>query len=407
VKTESICILTTGYPKWPLLPGEFPNGKYVHDMAIAFVNAGHKVYVVTHNYGESKSYEVKDGVEIYRFNYFIKKWQILTKGNAGIPENLKKTGSKLLVPFYFLMMFFKSWNLIRKKNIDIINAHWAIPTGFIAVFLKYMTRKKLVTTIYGAELFPVIKGNMTILKPFIKYALNKANMVAGISKATVDAAIEISKRQDIHIIPDGIDTIKYTPGDRSTGLLNKYGINNERAVFFTGNMIERKGHKFLLQAISYVIDKIPDVKLILGGKGPMYDELIELRKKLKLQDIVIMPGFIPDDEIIPLLQSVDLYVLPSCIDKNGDTEGSATAALEAMACGTPSIITEVGGNVGAIIEGKGAFYCEHANSHDLGLKILTYFNLDFQNIFMPVHARDHVINNFSWKVVVENYENII
>ena len=404
---KSICILTTGYPKWPLKAGELPNGKYVHDMAVAFVKAGYRVYVVTHNYEDSKNFQVQEGVEIYRFNYLFKKWQYLKKGTAGIPENLKKFKSKLLVPLYFLVMFLKTINIIRKKNVKIINAHWAVPTGFIAVFVKFITQCKLITTVYGAELFPVLKSRMKFLQPFIKYALNKADNVAGISKATVDSAIEISGRKDIHIIPDGIDIDKYKPAERNIKIPSKYKINNEKIVFFTGNMIERKGHRYLLEAMKYIKNERSNIKLILGGKGPLFDEIFDLRKELDLDDIVIMPGFIPDDEIIQLLQSVDLYVLPSCIDKNGDTEGSATAALEAMACGTPAIVSKVGGNIGAIFDGKGAYYCKPANVKNLAKKILHLLEDEKLHKERRKKARIFVSNNYSWEIIINKYIKLL
>jgi len=344
----------------------FPNGKYVHDMAVAFYRKGFKVHVVTHNYNDSKSYEVKDGVQIHRFNYFIKKWEYLTRGSSGIPENMRDVRSILLIPVYFLIMFIKALYIINKYKISIINAHWAVPTGFIAVFIRMFTGGKLITTVYGAELFPAEKGKLKILKPFIRYALQRADVVAGISGATVKSAKAISSRTDIKIIPDGIDIIKYRPGERNGKLLSKYGVKtNEKAIFFTGNMIERKGHVHLLLAMKVLVKRHSNIKLILGGRGPLYNHIYNTRSSLELEDVVVMPGFIDDKDIIPLLQSVDIYVLPSCIDKRGDTEGSATAALEAMACGTPAVISKVGGNIGAINDGTGAYYFQPENSKEM------------------------------------------
>ena len=146
-------------------------------------------------------------------------------------------------------------------------------------------------------------------------------------------------------------------------------------------------------------------KLILGGKGPLYENILRLRKKWNLEEYVELPGFLPEDDMVPLLQSVDLYVLPSCIDKNGDTEGSATAALEAMACGTPAIISKVGGNIGAIVEGEGAFYCKPADGEDLADKIIFLFDQKWSE--MDKKAVLYIQNNFTWDVSIKKYEEQI
>ena len=116
-----------------------------------------------------------------------------------------------------------------------------------------------------------------------------------------------------------------------------------------------------------------------------------------------MPGFIDEQDLVPLLQSSDLFVLPSCIDKNGDTEGSATAAFEAMACGTPAIISYVGGNIDAINENEGAYYFENSNSQDLAKKmILLLTDNDVYNKNKKT-ARDFIVSKYAWDVTISQY----
>lgn len=406
VLNQSVCILTTAYPTWKEGKNEVPRGKFVHDMAKSFVKIGYNVFVITNRGAGTRDFEQKDGVNIYRFHYFFPRWEVLTKGD-GIPENIKKLRNKLLVPLYFFCFALKAISIIRKNRINIINAHWAIPTGYIALWIKALTHKKLVTTIYGAEIFPIISGKMKVLKPFVRKALNNADIVVGISEATVDSAKELCDRKDIYVIPDGIDIEYYKPGPANTKLLEKYNCKDKKVIFFTGRMVERKGHRYLLEAMRYVKDKLPTTKLILGGKGELFEELKNLRREWKLEEFVEMPGFIPEEEIVPLLQSVDLFVLPSCIDKNGDTEGSATAALEAMACGTPAIVSKVGGNIGAIQDGNGAYYFNTADAEDLADKIcmlLANYEIYKEN---ELTARKYIIDNYSWGITISRYEKYI
>ncbi len=398
-------MITTSYPAWNEGENEFVRGKFVHDMAKSFVKEGIDVYVVTQHGKGTKRFERRDGVNICRFHYFFPGCETLTAG-SGVPENIKLIRNKIQAPFYFLSLLLHSIRIIRKNRIGLINAHWAFPTGYIGLLLKTLTGRKLVTTLYGAELFPIVAGKMKILKPLVKQALDGADLLVAISGETAAAAKKISDKNAIHVIPDGIDVDYYRPGNRNQGLLAKYNCRNRRVIFFTGRMVERKGHRYLLEAMRSVRDVFPDVKLILGGHGPLFAELDNLRKEWKLADIVEMPGFLPEEDIVPMLQSADVYVLPSCIDKDGDTEGSATAALEAMACGTPALISKVGGNIGSIIEGMGAHYFECANSLDLYNKISMVLGSDEMKE-IKCRARDFVAEHYSWDKTVKDYIRLI
>jgi phosphatidylinositol alpha-1,6-mannosyltransferase len=182
---------------------------------------------------------------------------------------------------------------------------------------------------------------------------------------------------------------------------------NRTVVYFSGRMVERKGHRFLLQAMAQVKDRVPNVKLLLGGDGPLHDDLVTLRAKLGLEEYVALPGFFPESEIVPLLQSIDLYVLPSCIDNNGDTEGSATAAFEAMSCGTPTLVSRVGGNIDSIVEGQGAYYFKPADPSDLAsaiVRLLTDRPLLENNART---ARQFIADNYSWEKTIDKYVALV
>ena len=404
---KKICVLTTSYPLGNRDLNGFPPGKFVHDMAKNLVTSGFEVHVVTHHSDNTKKHELIDGVNVHRFHYFLPFAETLTRG-SGMPENIKKHKNKLLVPFYFLGLALFSWRIIRKYNIDLINAHWVVPTGYIAVWLKKITKKKLIVTMYGAELFPVLQGKMKFLHFYIKKTLENADIIAGISHATVDAAKTFTLKKDFKLIPDGIDINYYKIGIKNSNLLAKYNCQpSDKVVFFTGRMVERKGHRFIIEAIDIVKNEVPNVKVILGGRGVLWDELVKLRSNLYLTNYIEMPGFIDEQDLVPLLQSSDLFVLPSCIDNNGDTEGSATAAFEAMACGTPAIISSVGGNVGAINENEGAYYFENSNSKDLASKIILL--LTDKDVYDKNKklARDFIVSNYSWDSSIQKYIDAI
>ena len=110
--------------------------------------------------------------------------------------------------------------------------------------------------------------------------------------------------------------------------------------------------------------------------------------------------------MVSLLRTAKIFVLPSCIDENGDTEGSATAALEAMACGTISLVSRVGGNTGSIESGKGADYFDPADSDSLAKKIGFVLSLERdQEKEWRRLGRQYVIDHYDWNTILLSYLN--
>ncbi len=403
----SVCILTTSYPRESdfsnLNGAQVVRGKFVHDMAKGLLRRGFRVFVVTnHEPGERAASQI-EGIEVHRFHYFFPGLETLTAG-AGIPENIRKLRNQIQVPFYFTSMLLTAFRLIRRFKIDLINAHWLFPNGFLGVLLKFFTGRPVVITAYGAELFPVQQGRLGWTRRFLTFAATRADVVAGISQATVDAVRSLTGRTDVALIPDGIDIAYYSPGSADPEVLRKYGVYGKRFIFFSGRMVARKGHRFVMEAMRWLSESDQDVVLLLGGRGPLYDEIARKRSEWHLEDRVSLPGFVPESELVILLRSCCVFVLPSCIDEKGDTEGSATAAFEAMACGTPAVLSYVGGNVGAIVDGMGAYYFRVADAKDLAAKLCRVLSFQgSQLVEFKNQARAHVISHYRWEVIVDRY----
>lgn len=395
----NVLILTTGYPRWK---DDFAN-VYLHRLAKSMINKVMEIHIIApHAYG-LKKYEEIDGVKIHRFQYI---WPSNLQGLAyfpGMPEKIKTLKGKIqLIPFIFSMVK-KTFEIVKKHKIDIINAHWAIPPGFIATFTKILHRKPVLITIYGAELWPCIKNKSTIMEWLIRYALNRADKVVAISDATKYAGDEISGFKFIEVLPDGIDIDTFNPKVNGDYVREKYGLNNSLIIFSSGRMVERKGFRYLLEAMPYVLEKFPNTKLILSGNGPERQFLEELAKKLKVDENIIFPGFIPNMDFPKYMKACDVFVLPSIVDNRGDTEGSATILLEAMACESPVVGTRVGGIPYAIKEGVGGFLVEEKSPKELADNIILLFYCKDLRREMGEIGRKYVEEYFSFQKISEEY----
>ena len=100
-----------------------------------------------------------------------------------------------------------------------------------------------------------------------------------------------------------------------------------------GNLIPLKGNHLVIEALA----QVPGAMLVLAGKGPQAEALRQMAGRLGLADRVLMPGGLAPADLANLLAAADAMVLPS------EREGLANAWIEALACGTPLVITDVGG----------------------------------------------------------------
>lgn len=131
----------------------------------------------------------------------------------------------------------------------------------------------------------------------------------------------------------------------------RFGLHGE-FVLFVSTIEPRKNVPTLLQAFKRLLDDYrPDVKLVLAGeKGWLYESVFELVKTLQLQDRVVFLGRVSGDELLWLYNTAQVLVAPSIY------EGFGLTPLEAMACGTPVVVSnvsslpEVVGDAGLLVD---------------------------------------------------------
>ena len=113
---------------------------------------------------------------------------------------------------------------------------------------------------------------------------------------------------------------------------------NRRILVSVRRLTHRMGLDLLLDAMPEVIARFPDTLLCIGGKGKMREQLEAQTIELKLQNHVRFLGFIPEEELPLVYRAADLNVVPTRA-----LEGFGLVAAEALAAGTPSLVSPVGG----------------------------------------------------------------
>lgn len=294
---------------------------------------GAKVSVVCpHDKGLMKRESI-EGIEITRFRYAPENYEILAYRGMMHELVLKKISNFFLFIIFLFSFTIETLRFVKKNNIDVIHAHWWIPTGLIGVFVAKLMRKPLVITSHGTDIF--IIGKFVYLKFLAKWIFNQAKLITVVSTALKRRLID-----DLHIMEDKIKVVPM-PVD----LERFYPKNLERKtdILCIGRLIERKGIDILVNAIARLRSSMPEINLVVVGTGPEKPRLLEIIKQNGLEGNITFYESVPNDELIDYYSSSKVFVLPTVTDWKGETEGLGVVLLEALSCKTPVVGTDTGG----------------------------------------------------------------
>ena len=234
---------------------------------------------------------------------------------------------------------------IKSKNRPvIISSNWELSEGLISYKNKHNIC--LITVLHGLEVTRLeSKKYSKRIKNFIQ-TIRNSNHVIAVSDYTKNKAELISGYNQIETIPNFVDTEKFFIVDKKKSR-KKYGFNESDKILLTlSRLVRRKGHEVVINAISLIVKKIPQIKYVIAGSGEKsyQKDLEQLVSKLRLDKNVFFLGYINEGEKNDLYNACDIYIMNSHkTNYKGDSEGFGITFLESNACGKPIIGTNSGG----------------------------------------------------------------
>jgi glycosyltransferase involved in cell wall biosynthesis len=180
--------------------------------------------------------------------------------------------------------------------------------------------------------------NRFFLKLGMPLFVRAADAIIAVSRHTKRDIIELygAPAQKIHVIYEGIDE-RFSPVDAAgvEAVRQKYTIERPY-LLMVGTLEPRKNHVAALHALARLkADGFPHCLVIAGGHGWLFDPIQSLVGELQLTPDVIFTGRVPDEDLPALYSGADSFLMPSLY------EGFGFPVLEAMACGTPVVCSNV------------------------------------------------------------------
>ena len=214
---------------------------------------------------------------------------------------------------------------------DLIDAHYFYPDGVAAVMIGKALGKPVVITARGTDI-NLIPQYPKPRQRILDAAHDCAAMIT-VCTALKDAIVGLGgTAEKITVLRNGVDLDLFKPEDRQRAR-QTFGMNDRFAIASVGHLTERKGHHLVIESLA----KMPDAELFIAGAGEEETRLRTLAEKLALATRVHFLGAIAQTKLRTLYSAVDCLVLAS------SREGWANVLLEAMACGTPVVASNVWG----------------------------------------------------------------
>lgn len=220
-------------------------------------------------------------------------------------------------------------------DFDVLDAHYFYPDGVAAAILGKWFNKPVVITGRGTDLnylpkFPVPRRQ-------IQWAASQAAGMITVCQALKDSLVELGVPQHrVTVLRNGVDLQLFRPFRdelERAGARRKFGMEQGTALVSVGQVIERKGHHLIIEALPH----LPGVTLFIAGDGPDRAKLQSLAAELGVADRVRLPGVVPHADLPSLYAAADISILAS------SREGWANVLLESMACGTPVVASRIWG----------------------------------------------------------------
>jgi len=290
-------------------------------------------------------------------------------------------------PPYDLSLASKLAQVAQMQELDLLHVHYAIPHAVCALLAKQMigSKLKVVTTLHGTDI--TVLGQDQSISDLIRYAINESDAVTAVSQDLIhETRQSLAIDRDIDLAYNFVDKRVYYPRDVEE-LRQEFARPDEKLLIHISNFRPVKRVTDVVDVFAQVNERVPS-RLLFVGEGPELSRIIAKVKALGLTDRVIFCG--KQDDVAQVISLADVMLLPS------EKESFGLVALEAMACGVPTIGSNAGGIPELITHGETGFLADIGDTETMAshaIELLTRPGLYEQFVAACLHRARHTFCN--------------
>jgi colanic acid/amylovoran biosynthesis glycosyltransferase len=346
---------------------------------IAMVSPSHNAY------SETFIQEQKNGLKGEIFYYY----------GGGLPTHLENFG-KLLNRSISIINKIK-----RKLKLTPFNAQET-------AFMRSMKQHKIEVVLaqYGTTAHRIVKlckhANIPLITHFHGYdasihgVLESCNNYREVfAHSTFVIAVSVSMKERLIALGCPKDKLVYNTYGPSALFLDIKPQFSTDVFIGLGRFVDKKAPYYTILAFNKVLEKYPQAKLVIGGKGELFEVCVNLIKYLKIENKVLLPGVLSKEQFSGYLGTSLAFVQHSVTAISGNQEGTPVAVLEANGAGLPVIATYHAGIPDVIIDGEtGLLVAEH-DVDAMAAKMMQLLENKELAIKLGQQGKENIKNNFT------------
>lgn len=277
---------------------------------------------------------------------------------------------------------------------DLIDGQYLYPDGVASALVAESVGRPYVLTARGTDVNVLARDRR--VQPAIMRAIAEAAITITVSAALRESLVALGcDAERIVCLRNGVDLDLFSPRDRPLAR-RSLGVATKYVVAAVGNLVPEKRHALAIEALA----SVPDTTLIIVGDGPERSRLECRATALGLEDRVFLLPSRRQQELVDVYSAADLMVLPS------SREGWPNVILEAMACGTPVVASDVGGVREMMTVPEAGLKVSGDNPADFAAAIVQLLRNPPERSRVRDHARQ-----FAWDSIAEQqarlYERVV
>jgi N-acetyl-alpha-D-glucosaminyl L-malate synthase BshA len=354
--------LKIGITCYPTLGG---SGVVATELGKLLAENGHEVHFITHSmpfrlgkFDKNIYYHEVEVSEYYVFRY----------------------------PPYDLALASKLAQVAQMEELDLLHVHYAIPHAVCALLAKQMVGNlKVVTTLHGTDI--TVLGEDQSISDLIRYAINESDAVTAVSQDLIEETRNLLNiERSIDLAYNFVDKRVYYPRDTHK-LRQSYARPDEKILIHISNFRPVKRVSDVVDIFAKICQSIP-ARLLFVGEGPELSKIISKVKQLGIADRVTFCG--KQDDVAQVISLADVMLLPS------EKESFGLVALEAMACGVPTVGSNAGGIPELITHGETGYLADIGDTDAMAgyvEKLLTDKDLYDRMVSACQHRARHTFCN--------------
>lgn len=288
-------------------------------------------------------------------------------------------------------------NKYRNKKIDILQTHFG-PNGIIGTFLKDVgIVEKLVVTFHGSDInsYPKRFGEDVYASLY-----NSADIITANTLFTKNKIVKNGASEDkIIIIPVGLLCNNFPPRKDPGNNINKN-------ITTVGRLVEKKGHIWMLKALTVIVKTYPNLMWNIIGSGPEEQKLKDKVEELNLIQNITFHGSLKSPKVREILVESHLFILPSVTAKSGDMEGQGLVLQEAQSMGIPVISTHHNGIPDGVLDGESGFLVPEKDSLALSDSVFNLLKNEELRVVMGRTGAEFVRGKYDMKLLSKKWIGI-